>query len=69
MNGLTKYLIVGVPIVLALIAAMVSNDQLSRGRDTALQGEITRVELQQTEQYGSIQTSLGKIEMKLGIEH
>ena len=50
MNGLTKYLIVGVPIVLALIAAMVSNDQLSRGRDTALQGEITRVELQQTEQ-------------------
>lgn len=69
MNGNAKYgwLLVVVPLAIAAIAAVVSNDQLSRGRDDDLQHEITRVELIQTRQYGSIQTSLVKIETKLGI--
>jgi len=67
MNGMAKILVITIPLLLALVTAIVGNDQLGRTRDTHLQHDITRVELKQTEQYGSIQTSLVRIETKLGI--
>jgi len=65
---MTKFLIVVIPFVLALVAAIVSNDQLSRGRDECLTEKIAKVELKQAEQYGTIQTSLVRIETRLGIK-
>lgn len=68
LNGNTKYFMIGIPLILSLVGYIVANDQLSRTRDELLQKEITRVEMAQTQQYGSIQTSLMRIETRLGID-
>jgi len=68
LNGNTKYFMIGIPLILSLVGYIVANDQLSRTRDGLLQKEITRVEIAQTQQYGSIQTSLMRIETRLGID-
>ena len=68
MNGMTKWFVIGVMILTALIGAMSTNDHLSRTRDEILHAEVAEVRVEQAQQFGSIQTSLMRIETRLGID-
>ena len=68
MNGITKWIVAAIMIISAFVAAIANNDHLSRTRDEVLHAEIADVRVEQAIQFGKVNTSLMRIETRLGIK-